>query len=333
MINKDWLGLIKEEIVDPDREICDPHHHLWHRNGSKYLLEEFLLDIESGHNITSTIYVECESMYSKDVAKELAPVGETEFVQGVAAMSASGGFGDCRVAKGIVGFADLSLGSAVQTVLESHVDAASKRFKGIRHATGWHESSRIKNSHSNPKKGEMLTDSFLEGFAILGRLNLSFDAWCYHEQIPEIVELASIYPETKIVLDHFGGPLGVGPYEGKGDQVFGNWKEAISELASSNNVYFKLGGINMKVNGYDWHKKAYPATSDQLVDLTGRYYEFCINLFGSKRCMFESNFPVDKVSVSYHILWNAFKKLSRQLTEEEKKDLFYQTAATVYNID
>ncbi len=332
MIERDWLGLITEDIVDSEREICDPHHHLWHRNGSKYLLEDFLLDIQTGHNIVSTVYVECESMYSQDAAKEFAPVGETEFVQGVAAMSASGEFGNCRVAKGIVGFADLRLGSSVQSILESHVHAAPKRFKGIRHATGWHESPEIKNSHSKPKKGEMLTDSFLEGFDILHKLNLSFDAWCYHEQIPEIVKLASIYPETTIILDHFGGPLGVGPYKGKRDQVFGNWKEAISELASSNNVYFKLGGINMKVNGFDWHKKACPATSDQLVDLTGPYYEFCIDLFGSKRCMFESNFPVDKVSASYHVLWNAFKKLSRQLTEEEKSDLFYRTAANVYRL-
>ena len=333
MIKKNWLNSIVEEILDPGREICDPHHHLWHRNGSRYLLEDFLDDTRTGHNVLSTVYVECESMYSLDVAEEFAPVGETEFVQGVAAMSSSGGFGDCRVAKGIVGFADLRLGRAVKDVLESHIEAAPKRFKGIRHATGWHESSEIRNSHSNPKKSEMLTDSFLEGFGVLQELNLSFDAWCYHEQIPEIVKLASIYPETVIILDHFGGPLGIGPYEKQRDRVYENWKEAVSELASSDNVFFKLGGINMKLNGYNWHQRAHPPTSDQLVDLTGRYYEFCINRFGSKRCMFESNFPVDKASVSYHVLWNAYKKLTRQLTEEEKSDLFHQTAETVYKLN
>ena len=333
MIEKDWLNSITEEILDPGREICDPHHHLWKTNRSTYLREDFLADIETGHNVLSTVHVECGSMYNLDVAKEFAPVGETEFIQGIAAMNSSSGVGNCRIAEGIVGFADLRLGRAVKAVLESHIEAAPKGFKGIRHATGWHESSEIKNSHSNPEKGEMLTDSFLEGFGVLQELNLSFDAWCYHEQIPEIAQLASIYPETVIVLDHFGGPLGIGPYEGQRDRVYENWKEEVSELASLSNVFFKLGGLNMKVNGYNWHKKAYPPSSDQLVDLTGRYYEFCINRFGSKRCMFESNFPVDKASVSYQVLWNAYKQLTRQLTEEEKNDLFYQTAATVYKLN
>ena len=219
MTEKDWLNSITEEILDPGRKICDPHHHLWNRNGSRYLLEDFLADTDTGHNVLSTVYVECESMYNADVAPEFAPVGETEFVQGVALTSSSDGFGNCKVAEGIVGFADLRLGRAVRAVLESHIRAAPKRFKGIRHATGWHESSEIKNSHSNPKKGEMLTDLFLEGFGVLEELDLSFDAWCYHEQIPEIVELASVYPETVIILDHFGGPLGIGPYEGRGSNI------------------------------------------------------------------------------------------------------------------
>ena len=333
MVELEWLEKVNEKVIEPEREICDPHHHLWQRPGSKYLLEEFLEDIAGGHNVKSTVFVECAAMFNSDTPPELAPIGETEFVQGIAAMSASGGFGNCRVAQGIVGFADLSLGRCVKSTLEGHLGVAPKRFKGIRHATGWHSSQEIKNSHSNPSKGLMSSEKFLEGFEILGELDLSFDAWCYHEQLPEFAQLARANPDVTIILDHFGGPMGIGPYQGKMDEVFRRWREEVLELVPLENVFFKLGGINMKVNGFDWHKRALPPSSDELVEATARYYEVCIKEFGSERCMFESNFPVDKASVSYDVLWNAFKKIAWNLEESDKDNLFRKTAMRVYRLE
>jgi predicted TIM-barrel fold metal-dependent hydrolase len=332
MTREDWLAQVAEEIIEPEREICDPHHHLWDRNGSRYLLHELLADIYTGHRVTSTVFVECDSMFNADLPSHLAPVGETEFVQGVAAMSASGGYGECRVAAGIVSFADLTLGPAVREVLQAHIGAAPNRFKGIRHAAGWHADAAIRNSHSNPVEHQMLQDDFQDGFAVLGEMGLSFDAWCYHPQIEEFVELARNHPQVTIILDHFGGPLGIGPYQGRHDDVFRAWKDSVSALAGLDNVFFKLGGINMKVNGFGWHQRDLPANSDELVDRTAPYYEYCIDTFGAERCMFESNFPVDKESVSYPVLWNAFKKMAGGRSEAEKSLLFNDTARRVYRL-
>ena len=332
MNNQAWLDQVKEEIIDPTREICDPHHHLWERNGSTYLLHELLVDIYTGHKVISTVFVECAAMFNADLPSEYAPVGETEFVQGIAAMSSSGQYGDCRVAAGIVSFADLTLGESVRPVLQAHINASPNRFKGIRHAAGWHSSDLIKNSHSNPVEHQFLQDDFQAGFLVLANLNLSFDAWCYHTQIPDFVELARNNPDVNIILDHFAGPIGIGPYTGKLDDVFRHWRDEIAALADCHNVSFKLGGINMKRNGFNWHLRDRPPTSDELVERTAPYYEFCIDHFGAERCMFESNFPVDKDSVSYSVLWNAFKKMAMTRSEEEKGLLFKGTAERVYSL-
>ena len=332
MGEQSWLSLVQEEILEPDLRICDPHHHLWDRNGSRYLLDEILEDVYSGHRVVSTVFVECDSMFSADVAAPLAAVGETEFVQGVAAMSSSGAYGECRVAAGIVSFADLTLGIGVRPVLEAHIAASVNRFRGIRHATSWHSSPDIRVSHANPEEQQMRQDDFMEGVGVLGDLGLTFDAWCYHTQIDEFTQLAKANPSVTMVLDHFGGPLGIGPYEGKQLDVFKAWQQSIETLKECRNVHFKLGGINMKINGFGWHKRARPASSDELVDKTAPYYEFCIDMFGADRCMFESNFPVDKESVSYPVLWNAFKKMSQFRTVSEKEKLFHDTAARVYRI-
>ncbi|MFV0524356.1 MAG: amidohydrolase family protein [Acidimicrobiales bacterium] len=334
----EWLDQVREDIVDPDREICDPHHHLWDHPGSRYLLDEVLADITDGpepdarHRVTSTVFVECNAMYRADGPRELAPVGETEFVQGIAAMSASGGYGECRVAEGIVGYADLTLGAKVRDVLDAHLSVAPERFKGIRHAAGWDADDAVRNSHTDPVEHLMVSDAFNEGMRVLADLGLSFDAWCYHTQIPELVELARSHPDVTIILDHFGGPLGIGPYADRHDEIFARWQEAIAPLAASGNVHFKLGGINMKINGFGWHERPRPATSDELVDRTGRYYEFCIDTFGADRCMFESNFPVDRESVSYSVLWNAFKKLAASRSEADRQQLFNATARRVYRL-
>ena len=327
-----WLAQVVEPAIDPERPICDPHHHLWDMPTSRYLLDELLEDIDSGHNVVSTVFVECEAMYRADGPAKMRPIGETEFVQGVAAMSASGGYGSIRAAKGIVSHADLMLGEDVREVLEAHIAASPNRFRGIRHAAGWHESDRIRNSHSNPPEVLMRDETFQAGLKVLTELGLSFDAWCYHHQIGDLVELAQAIPDANIILDHFGGPLGIGPYEGKRDEVFAAWRDNISALASCRNVSFKLGGINMKINGFNWHKRDKPPTSNELVDATAPYYEFCIDTFGAERCMFESNFPVDKFSCSYPVLWNAFKKIAQSRSEDEKALLFHDTATRVYRL-
>ena len=328
----EWLALVREETIEPEREICDPHHHLWDHPGNRYLLDELLADTGSGHNVTSTVFVECRSMYRADGPEALRFVGETEFVQGVAAMSASGRYGDIRACAAIVSRADLGMGDAVAEVLEAHIAASPNRFRGIRHATSWHESPDIRKSHTNAPPGLMLTPEFRRGFAHLGRLGLTFDAWLYHTQIPELTSLAREFPGTTIVLDHFGGPLGIGPYAGRPEEVWAEWKRNIDELATCPSVVVKLGGINMDVNGFGWDARPLPPTSAELAEATKRYYLHTIERFGPSRCMFESNFPVDRLSVSYHVLWNTFKRIAAGFSEGDKALLFHDTAARVYGV-
>ena len=328
---KDWLAQVVEDIVEPGLPICDPHHHLWDHPDSRYLLDELLADTGSGHNVVSTVFVECASMYRAEGPEALRPVGETEFVNGIAAMSASGGYGPTRACAGIVGFADLTLGSAVAEVLDAHL-LASPRFRGIRHAAGWDASDSVRNSHTNPFEHLLLDERFRKGFAELARRGLSFDGWLYHPQIPELTDLARAFPDTTIIFDHFGGPLGIGPYAGRQTDIAAQWREDVAELARCENVVAKLGGIVMPVNGFGFHKRARPPGSDEIVQATGDYHRHAIDVFGVERCMFESNFPVDKQSCSYAVLWNAFKKLVADASPAEKAALFHDTAARVYRL-
>jgi predicted TIM-barrel fold metal-dependent hydrolase len=290
-----------------------------------------MADTGSGHNVVSTVFVECASMYRADGPESLRPVGETEFVNGVAAMTASGEYGEIRACLGIVGLADLTLGAAAGEVLDAHI-AASSRFRGIRHAAGWDASPDVRNSHTNPPERLLLDETFREGFAELGRRGLSFDAWLYHPQIPDLTDLARAFPDTTIIFNHFGGPLGIGPYAGQREEIFATWQHDVVALAACPNVYAKLGGLVMPINGFDFHKRELPASSDEIVAATGRYYRHAIECFGPERCMFESNFPVDKASCSYHVLWNAFKKMVADASDAEKAALFHDTAHRAYRL-
>ncbi|MEQ8327890.1 amidohydrolase family protein [Parvibaculum sp.] len=331
--NLEWLAQVREEALEPELPIIDPHHHLWDHPGSRYELDELMADVAEGHNIRATVFVECKAMYRDTGPDALKPLGETEYVNGIAAKAASGGFGATRVAAGIVGFADLRLGKAVDEVLNAHISRAPDRFRGIRHASAFDDSPDIRASHTLPPKGLLGLDAFREGFARLAPHGLSFDAWLYHHQIPELTALARDNAETAIIFDHFGGPLGIGPYEGKRDEIFAQWKKDVAELAQCPNVVAKLGGINMAVNGFGWHKRDLPPTSDELVAATRDWYLHSIDVFGPERCMFESNFPVDKLSCSYGVVWNAFKKIAKGFSAEEKAALFHDTAARVYRLD
>lgn len=328
----EWLDLTQEKTLFPEQPICDPHHHFWDHPQSRYLLDELMLDLNSGHNVVSTVFVECMSMYSQAAPVELSPVGETEFVQGIAAMSASGNYGQTRVAAGIVSYADLTLGDRVKPVLEAHIAASPNRFRGIRHAAGWDPDPKVSNSHTNPPKSLYMDDTFRAGFAYLSKYNLSFDAWFFHPQLDEFIDLVKNFPKTNFILDHFGGPLGVATYADKKEEVFKYWQERISKLGEYSNVYAKLGGINMKINGFAWHKRQKPPGSEELAEATARYYHHVIDSFGCDRCMFESNFPVDKASCSYNILWNTFKRISEGYDSTSRNALFHDTAARVYRL-
>jgi predicted TIM-barrel fold metal-dependent hydrolase len=335
--NHDWLALHTEEALEPDLPICDPHHHLWDRRPNavceRYLLDELLDDVCGGHNVVSTVFIQASAMLKADGPLEMRPIGETEFVNGVAAMSASGLYGDTRVVAGIVGHVDLQLGDAVARVLDAHDAVGGGRFRGIRHSAAWDADPALPMGRVSPGPGLFLRDEFRAGFAQLAPRGMTFEAWCYHPQIPEVTSLARAFPETTIILDHFGGPIGVGSYAGHADDVYAEWRTSLTELASCPNVVAKLGGINMEMNGFGWHQRPRPPSSEELHEATRRYYEFTIEQFGVDRCMFESNFPVDKLSCSYTVLWNSFKRLTAGYSASEKASLFHDTAARVYRLN
>jgi len=331
-INQAWLDQIIEDVIEPELPICDPHHHFWDRLGSRYLLEELLADAGGGHRLRSTVFIECMSMFNHRASVTMAPVGETEFVQGIAAQSASGQYGETVVAAGIVGFADLLLGNDVEPVLAAHVAASPNRFRGIRHACSWDASDEIRNSHTKPPPQLYLNDQFREGFACLQTHNLLFDAWLYHTQLAELASLARAFPRQRIILDHVGGPLGKGPYANHREEVRQIWEQGIADLASCPNVVIKLGGLAMDINGFRWNKRKLPPTSEELAGATAPYINYCIQQFGPERCMFESNFPVDKVSCSYTILWNSFKRITKDYSAADKAHLFHDTAEEVYRL-
>lgn len=322
-----------EAILESELPICDPHHHLWDYPTSRYMIEELNADAGSGHRIESTVFVECNSFYRADGPRDLAPVGETEVVNGVAAMSASGRYGEMRACAGIVGFADLSLGRAVDPVLEAHIRAGGDRFRGVRHAGAWDASEAVRNAHTNPPKGLYGSAAFREGYARLADHGLSFEAWQFHPQLPEVTDLARAFPETVLVLDHVGGPLGIGPYEGRRAEVFEVWRADLVELAKSPNVVVKLGGLGMAICGFGFHKRETPASSEELAQAWRPYIETCVELFGAERCMFESNFPVDQVSCDYRTLWNALKRLAAGASADEKALLFRDVARRTYRLD
>ena len=334
--NQAWLDQVQETALEPEIPICDPHHHLWDtRKGyvqPRYLLDEILADISGGHNVVSTVFIECGAMFKADGDPDYRCVGETEFVNGIAAMSASGGYGKARISAGIVGTCDLRIGDKAGDVLDAQIAAGGGRFRGIRRGAFWHAAPEIENHRTNPPEHLLLRDDFRAGFKHLARRKLTFEVWCAHTQIPDAVSLARAFPDTTLILDHFGGPCGIGPYAGKADEVFADWRSKIDELAKCPNVVAKLGGLNMHVNGFGWENKAKPPGSAELAAATRRYFDHTIEKFGPKRCLFESNFPVDKLSCSYTVLWNSFKILTKSFSKDERAAMFHDTAARVYRL-
>ncbi|MHB8577597.1 MAG: amidohydrolase family protein [Dehalococcoidia bacterium] len=326
-----WLERTHEEPLEPELPIIDPHHHLWDRRGNRYRLDELLADL-AGQNVRQTVFVECESMYRAAGPDEFKPVGETEWVQGTAAQSASGRFGEPRAAAGIVGSADFRLGDRVAPVLEAHLAASPQRFRGIRHRAAWAEPGVFPTQAAGPPAHLLLDPEFRRGFACLRVYGLSFEAWLYHPQLPELADLARAFPDTVIILNHLGGPLGVGPYAGKRGEVFAQWKADLAAVAACANVVMKVGGLQMALNGFGWSEREQPPTSDELLAANRDWYLYAIEQFGPSRCMLESNFPVDRLSCSYTVLWNQFKKLTKSFSPADRAAMFHDTAQRIYRL-
>ncbi|MFN5511440.1 MAG: amidohydrolase family protein [Burkholderiales bacterium] len=322
-----------EEILDPDRPIVDAHHHLWDRPDHRYLLPELLEDTGSGHRVVSTVFIDCMAFYRAGASRLMRTVGETEFANGVAAMAASGVYGSTLACAAIVSHVDLTAGApAVREALQAHVAAGNGRFRGIRHAGAWDVDTRVPRSHTNPPQGLYGQADFREGFAQLAPLGLSFEAWQYHPQLDEVLALARDFPQTSIILNHVGGPLGIGPYAGRQDETFAQWQQGMTALAACPNVVVKLGGLGMRIGVFDHHEQGDPPGSQEVAQAWAPWIHGAIERFGADRCLFESNFPVDKITCSYAVLWNAFKRMAQGASEAEKTALFSGTATRVYRL-
>ena len=327
-----WLASTKEEPVDPLEEIVDPHHHLWDFPTGTYLLPELHDDTGSGHNVTQTVFIECGAGYRAEGPEYLRSVGEIEFVRAQAELSARQEGAEIAA---IVGFADLTRGEAVEEVLAAQETAGGGRFRGIRHASAWDQSDEIRESHTKPPAGLLGHDNFRAGFATLGRMGFTFDAWMFHPQVEELVELVAALPETPVVLDHLGGPLGIGPYAGNRDEVRSTLRPALEALAEHEQVVVKVGGIGMSIYGVGLNRLPEAPTSEHVANVWSEDIRHCVDTFGPERCMFESNFPVDRQGCSYTVLFNAFQRIADQAgwSALERSQLFSGTARRFYRIE
>lgn len=330
----DWLSLTTEQTLEPDIPICDPHHHFWvHRpepvDYQRYLLPELAGDVNSGHNVRSTVFIEVRCEYRKDGPDEMKPVGEVEYVQTIADASAAGSHGPTKAAAAIIGHADLKLGEGVLPVLEAMQVASPNRFRGVRHSVGWDESPELANREI---KGALGTEEYRSGAKVLADKGLILENSLYFHQASELVDFANALPELNIVLNHIGGLVRVGPYANRDNEVLPAWRKGIEEMAKCPNIVLKLGGVGQTRFAYGWDQLEKPIGSEELAGELGAIMEHCIQQFGPGRCMFESNYPVDKISYSYNVLWNAFKRLSKGYSATERAAMFHDTAARVYSI-
>jgi len=327
-VRPEWLSGLREEVLDPGQLIVDPHHHLWRARPDRYLLEDLAEDLGTGHDVRATVFIQCGSAYRQDGPEEMRPVGETEFVAAIATSSESLNFRACA---GIVGHADCRLGDRIEPVLLAHVSAGGGRFKGIRHSATY-DPGIAPTAPPGAPPGLFKDDAFRAGVARTGKLGLTFEAWCYHPQLPELFDLLRACPDQRVVLNHLGGPLGVGPYDGRRAEVFAQWSASMKQLAKCENLFVKLGGLAMNVNGFGYHHQMLPPGSGEMASAWGPYMETAIEAFGAARCMFESNFPVDKGMCAYPVLWNAFKRIAAGCSAAEKADLFHGAAARFYGL-
>ena len=327
-----WRSLTAEPTLEPELPICDPHHHLWQRSADdRYLLADVLADVDCGHNIVSTVFIEYRTQYRSDGPEELRRVGETDFVERIAAESASGRHGRTRIAAGIIASADLLLGAEVARTLEAHL-AASPRFRGIRHPAAWIPDADIVGMRVAAPEGLLRDSRYRQGYAQLKRYGLVYDAWQLFTQLPDVIDLARAHPDQILVLNHMGGILGTGRYGEHHDEYFAAWKKNIIEAGKLPNIVCKIGGLGTPRCGLGWSELPRPPSSEEIAMGYEPWFNHCVENFGVERCMFESNFPVDRASFSYHLLWNGFKRLSAKYSPAERAALFYNNAARIYRV-
>lgn len=330
-----WLALTPEPTLEPELPICDPHHHLWEFRPEPihyqhYLLQELADDLNSGHNVRSTVFIEVKAKYRDDGPEAMRSVGEVEFVEGLATENASGKYGPTQIAAGIIGYADLKLGDRVAPVLEAMQAASPTRFRGVRHSAGWDPSPQLVKREI---EGVLANHHYRAGARVLAGMGLCLENSLYHPQLPELAAFARALPELTIVLNHIGGLVRIGPYANRDDDVLPAWRRGIAEVAQCPNVIIKLGGVGQLRYGFNWHERETPIGSQELAETLSPLMHYCIEQFGPNRCMFESNFPVDKISYSYNVVYNAFKRLSQGYSASERAAMFHDTAARVYRID
>ena len=321
----DWLAQVQEAIIEPELEIVDPHHHLWLRNGYAYLMPELAADLASGHRIVSTVYAECRSMYRQEGPDAEQALGETEFVTGCAAMADSGTFGPSKACAAMFGRVDMTLGDRVRPLLEKHLERSAGRFKGVRYSTGWDASDAIPNVA--PAAHMLTADAAKAAAAVLADMGLTLDVWLFHPQLADVAALAAATPNLRIVLNHVGSPILGGPYRDKQDAVFADWRQGIADVARHKNVFMKLGALPIRRSP---EERIRPPSSEAIAAAWGPWMLASIEAFGPERCMFESNFPVQKRWSSYQVTWNAFKRIAAGMSATEKRDLFQGAAERAY---
>lgn len=326
-VREEWLQRHREDVLEPELPIVDAHHHFYDRPGWRYLSDEYRADACSGHRVRASVFMQALTRYRTSGPEALKPVGETEYVAKVTQGSAP------QIAAGIVGHADLRSGAAVREVLEAHLEAGLGRFRGVRHLTTWNADATLANPLTAAPAGLLLDSLYRAGLAQLAPLGLSYDAWLFFPQLPELIETAKAFPETTIVVDHCGGVVRIGAYQAREAEVFERWSVSMRELARLPNVNVKLGGLGMRINGFGFESAELPPSSEQLAAAWRPWIETCVEAFGVERCMFESNAPVDKGSYSFVTGWNAFKRLTSGCSAAERQLLFEGTASRVYRLD
>ena len=327
-VDHEWLALRTEDVIDASLPIVDSHHHLW----AGYLVPDLLPDLQCGHNIRGTVYVEAAYKYRTEGDPRFASVGEVEYADEVGAEFESGVHGDVRACAGIVGRVDLSQGASAEEVLQACIAAAPERFRGVRHMVAWDAHPDVSKMRTPPPPDLLLDKRFREGIAALAPLKLSYDTWCYHPQLSQLLDLADAFPDTTIVINHTGGRLVQGPYASRQDETFHDWKRSMQELGRRPNVFVKLGGLNMRLFGFTFIDRDLPPTSEELAPAWRPIIETCIEAFGPGRAMFESNFSTDKGGVSARVVWNTFKRLTADYSDAEKAELFAGTAIRAYRL-